>query len=277
MLHWKDQIIKTIEFLRGDCRSKDKYLGRYLEKLSIDRLKCCDSLIFCAHPDDETIGMGIFISRLVQKGEKIGVIFSTNGRGSWKTSNIDARKIARVRLQEAINALGLIGIDSGNILCLGYPDCGLYRYLPSFSEDVVTILRLLKPRKIYVQSIEGGHIDHDTTSYVVQKVCKNVGFKEVFEWAEYNHNYGFNSEKIVFSFKPLNNEVEDYSIALTDDELKIKEEMLNCYRSQDLPKVIRRTEALRESCLDLTDYYMSQLESVRYHERSKIAYSSELL
>ena len=38
------------------------------------------------------------------------------------------------------------------------------------------LLQKLSPSRVYVHCIEGGHIDHDMTSFVVKNICNKIGY-----------------------------------------------------------------------------------------------------
>ena len=44
------------------------------------------------------------------------------------------------------------------------------------------LINQLKPGSIYVHCIEGGHNDHDISSFIVKVVCKEINFTNVYEW-----------------------------------------------------------------------------------------------
>lgn len=144
-------------------------------------------LVFAAHQDDEVLGLGLTLARHRSNGDRVTVVFTTNGAGgNWKESNAVKRAVAAARFKEACDALAVISIDAAEIVCLGFPDGGLHRYIPQASEDIATLILAIAPQTIYVHAIEGGHLDHDVTAFVVQEVSARLRIEPVFEWAEYN-------------------------------------------------------------------------------------------
>lgn len=274
MLYWKDIIIKTYEHLRTKI-FRIQYI-RLNDTLPLVAGHCdrCDILVFAAHPDDETIGIGILLSRLVKEGKRVKVVFTTNGSVSWKTSNRDSIKITRERLSEANQALSKIKIRSQDILSLGYPDWGLYRYLTPFAKDVERLIERMHPQKVFVHSIEGGHRDHDMTGMVVQRVCRKIGFTRVYEWAEYNQQYELGSTSLEFAYELSSDNFEDASIYITREEIVLKKEMMACYSSQMLSLQFPSQELIRKACLDRAyehfAWAINQVPDKRLHMAVKV-------
>lgn len=192
-------------------------------------------LVFAAHQDDEVLGLGLTLARHRQNGERVTVVFTTNGAGgNWKVGNDMKRVAAAVRFQEACDALAVIGIETARITCLGFPDGGLHRYIPEASEDVATLIRAIVPHTVYVHAIEGGHVDHDVTAFVVQEVSARLAIGSVFEWAEYNIEAPAGQPVVDAQFAP-DPYVPDFECAATpcdESGLTSKRQMLAKYASQ---------------------------------------------
>ena len=192
-------------------------------------------LVFAAHQDDEVLGLGLTLAKHRSHGDRVTVVFTTNGAGgNWKESNAMKRAVSAVRFKEACDALAVIGIDVSEIVCLGFPDGGLHRYIPEASEDIATIIRAIVPHAIYVHAMEGGHLDHDVTAFIVQQVSARLLIEPVFEWAEYNIEApgGQPISDARFASDPY---VPDFQCAPTpfdQSEFTSKQEMLAKYASQ---------------------------------------------
>ena len=65
-------------------------------------------LIVAAHPDDEVLGCGGTIAKHINKGDKVHVVFMTNGVGSRNTSSKEIQE----RQQAAKNAANILGVSS---------------------------------------------------------------------------------------------------------------------------------------------------------------------
>ncbi len=92
-------------------------------------------MIFSPHPDDETLGAGGLIQRVLRAGGKVKVVFMTSGDGFQDgvelidhTSHPTARdynKYGQIRRLEALGALTTLGMKTRDVIFLGFPDGGL--------------------------------------------------------------------------------------------------------------------------------------------------------
>lgn len=247
ILGMDDRFIKKIEYIRGLYRYPNKMLGR---NFKIDPINNTDVLVFAAHPDDDVLGLCSTLYRHSLKGDKIKVIFVTNGTAgageSWHRKINQSKNKANLRYQEAVQALSQINISKENIYCLGFPDAGTQRYLKNMSKDVFMLVHKLKPRRVYVHCIEGGHIDHDMTSLVVQSICNKIGYTNVFEWTEYNSSQPIGTQNIKF-LPAQSNRLEEMKIDISEEERILKRKMLACHKSQDVEKYFMQGEAIRRA------------------------------
>ena len=194
-MHWKDVLIGSGDHLYQLLGASGRSVNLSSLKQESQSSFCRQILVFAAHPDDESIGCGLAIHTLAQQGYAVHVIFTTNGRGPRRLHRpATIRHLIRDRFDEAHKALTLLKVPIENIHCLGYPDAGLYRNTHRALRDVVRIIRVVHPQFILTHGVEGGHIDHDVTSLLVQYAALRVsGPTPVIEWAEYNDEYALGS------------------------------------------------------------------------------------
>ncbi|MBX6396505.1 MAG: PIG-L family deacetylase, partial [Alicyclobacillaceae bacterium] len=102
----------------------------------IDENEWGDRILFIApHPDDESLGAGGLIQRVLARGKKVTVVFMTCGDGyrraaeyAFKTSSPSAADYLRLgwlRRKEALSATSYLGIHPRDVIFLGFPDGGL--------------------------------------------------------------------------------------------------------------------------------------------------------
>jgi LmbE family N-acetylglucosaminyl deacetylase len=102
-------------------------------------------MVFAPHPDDETLGTGGLIQRVLRSGGKVKVVFMTNGDGypegvemedriSHPTAK-DYRAYGDERRKEALKALAVLGVKERDGVFLGFPDGGLCYLLWKFLSD----------------------------------------------------------------------------------------------------------------------------------------------
>jgi LmbE family N-acetylglucosaminyl deacetylase len=99
--------------------------------------RAVDLLVFAPHPDDETLGCGGILLQALRRGERIKVVFFTNGDGfpgfasriretpTERLREEDFKELARYRQDQAQAALRILGAAPGDLIFLGYPDSGL--------------------------------------------------------------------------------------------------------------------------------------------------------
>lgn len=92
-------------------------------------------LVFAPHCDDETLGAAALIRDVTAGGGQVRVAIMTNGDGfTFATeeefrrlyvSSADYIRTGYDRQRESLRGLGVLGVDSGQVIFLGYPDRGL--------------------------------------------------------------------------------------------------------------------------------------------------------
>jgi LmbE family N-acetylglucosaminyl deacetylase len=254
-----EKLKRKIEYIRGLYRHPRKMVGR---KLQINYTSHTDVLVIGAHPDDDVLGLGTTMYRHSLKGDNIKVIFVTNGSGrfgqSWRMKVSDIKRKSEIRYSEAVQALSLINIPKENILCLGYPDAGIHRYLINLSVDILMLIQKLSPGRIYVHCIEGGHSDHDVTSFVVKLICNKIGYSNVFEWVQYNPKQPLGTLDVKF-LPTKSTELKGIQIDISKEERLLKRKMLASHNSQDVEQFFLQGEAIRQA--DISNLEMELYEN----------------
>lgn len=161
------------------------------------------TLIFAPHPDDETLACGGLISASVNRGEKVRVVFLTNGDGHGEAASFllkkniadldeaDFDRLGLVRKAEAVKAASFLGLGKSDLMFLGYPDGRLSRLYRNESRQFVTgepavpgsiIARLVQiikdtnPDRIYVPAEFDAHPDHRACFWFVRDAIKYSGY-----------------------------------------------------------------------------------------------------
>lgn len=102
-------------------------------------------IVFSPHPDDETLGAGGLIQRVLRLGGAVKVVFLTSGDGfpdgvrlakhiSFPTAQ-DYQEYGLRRQREAVTVLATLGVRGKDITFLGFPDAGLYAILSHYQDD----------------------------------------------------------------------------------------------------------------------------------------------
>lgn len=237
----EDRAITFVEYGRGLYRYPKRMIGREIPTLAPHP----DVIVFAAHPDDDVLGLSATINRHQRKGEKVAVVYVTNGSGdlgeSYRLTSKHAKTRSALRYGEARQALSLIGIPKESVYCLGFPDGGTHRYLKNMATDIISLVQKLNPDKIYVHSVEGGHNDHDMVSLAVKSACKKIAFSNLYEWAEYHPTQVLGTEDVKF----LECYGSEIKVELTEQEVLLKKKMLALHKSQDVEQFYLMGEAIR--------------------------------
>lgn len=245
-----DGLIKAVEYVRGIYKYPNNMIGRInnLNKTTEN----IDILVIAAHPDDEILGLSTTLYREQLNGKNIVIAFVTNGscwdKQSWRIRRSETLMKSMIRYKEASKALSLIGIPQDHIICLGFPDAGTHRYVENIGADIYMLINQLKPGSIYVHCIEGGHNDHDISSFIVKVVCKEINFTNVYEWTEYHPKQPIGTENVNF-LPSSNKKLKEKSIVISKTERRLKKMMLACHKSQDVERFYLQGEAIRKANL----------------------------
>lgn len=127
-------------------------------------------LIVAPHPDDEIIGCGGLIARLVKENKAPHVIIMTGGEGSHQgccSTSSDDIVTARRRLTR--NAAAIVGLPIENIHELNYPDGGISMDNAE-TDRLKALIDQLHPDTILVPHWGEGWSDHIQTAEIVKQV-----------------------------------------------------------------------------------------------------------
>ena len=179
-------------------------------------------LVVAAHPDDEALGCGATISKYVNKGFRVRVIFMTNGVSSRRNTN--KNKIKKRKLS-AIKSCKILGASKP--IFLNFPDNSM---------DKVSLLKIIKKIEVYISKIKPNiifthhygdlNVDHQITSRAVITACRPINKKFLkkifFFYIPSSTEWSYDKEN---KFKP--NWFEDVEKTYSK---KIKS--LNCYKME---------------------------------------------
>ena len=124
-------------------------------------------LIVAAHPDDEVLGCGGTIAKHINKGDKVHVVFMTNGVGSRNTSSKEIQE----RQQAAKNAANILGVSSTQQF--DFPDNKMDTVaLLDVVQLIEEVIEKLQPEIIYTHHAGDLNIDHQITHKAVITACR---------------------------------------------------------------------------------------------------------
>lgn len=134
------------------------------------------ALVFSPHQDDETIGCGLLMAEKAKSGIPVAVVVATDGRAGWFTPSprpapLDIAEIRRTEWHRALDALGVPRADRFE---LKFPDGELSDHEHELTDQIVALLRSVRPDQVFVTSSDDPHPDHQTLARVVARVTDPI-------------------------------------------------------------------------------------------------------
>jgi LmbE family N-acetylglucosaminyl deacetylase len=186
-----------------------------------------DILVIAPHPDDEAIGCTAVMLQALERKQRVGVVLVTNGDAFAGVTVVvrkpkdqlipaDFLKLAAVRQQHTVGAMGRLGVRLADLMFLGYPDGGLEKiyhlegdspFQQKFTEkketygvvvgdyhslihgrpapytrasvlgDLSEIIRTRQPKEIFVTNEADSHPDHRATFWFVRDAARAAGYR----------------------------------------------------------------------------------------------------
>lgn len=130
-------------------------------------------LVFAPHPDDEVLGCGGTIRKHVLSGDRVTVVYMTDGRHGRKIKD-DPMKTAERRMKESLEACSALEVH--NSIHLNLPDSELVSDKTTV-ETVKKILAEIQPQIVYLPNPQDWHPDHRMTFYIVQKAVEELAMQ----------------------------------------------------------------------------------------------------
>ena len=156
------------------------------------------TLVVAAHPDDEVLGCGGLIAKLINQGEQVRVVFIAEGTSCrYEALNKKVQEEINFRNQCSIEAMRSLGVSSHNFYNL---PCGRLD-----KEPIIEIAKIIEkeisdyiPTTVLTHSSNDVHNDHKITyRAVVQatrpvgKIVKNLLSFEILSSTEWNYTEAF--------------------------------------------------------------------------------------
>jgi LmbE family N-acetylglucosaminyl deacetylase len=118
--------------------------------------------IVAPHADDETLGCGALIARLAATHE-IHVIFATDSSRSPEhpaRPGADRPMLTKARRDEAVAALGVLGVPPDRLHFLHFPDGALGDHMAAFRQSLIALLAPMRELDVLVPFRYDWHPDH---------------------------------------------------------------------------------------------------------------------
>lgn len=184
------------------------------------------TLVFAAHPDDESIGASFFL----QRQQNAYVAFATSGGYTFpdrlhRLGLASLSDYASKRENEAYDALNLV--PESTRYFLRFPDGGLQQHLAECFKSLTEAVDEHQPEFVLTHAFEGGHADHDCCSFLVSRLRAR---REIRAWEmPIYHRIGTRTISQVFRD---GTEIDLATATPSDAEITVKRAMLECHRTQ---------------------------------------------
>jgi len=125
-------------------------------------------LVIAAHSDDEALGCAGTMAKHVAAGDKMHVIFMTNGVGSRSATSISDIEHRQAAAQKAADILGVTSMKH-----FDFPDNKMDTVpLLDIVKSIENAINELQPEIIYTHHIGDLNIDHQITHKSVMTACR---------------------------------------------------------------------------------------------------------
>jgi LmbE family N-acetylglucosaminyl deacetylase len=183
-------------------------------------------VVFAAHPDDETLGVGGTLAMLAAAGVRLRIVVATDGEGSHPHSDaVTPALLARRRRQEDADSLHRLGVGGREVIRLGLPDSGLADHE---GELVEIAERMVKGFGLCLAPWLGDlHPDHEAVGRAAARAARTAGVA-VCHFPIWMWHWASPADRRV----PWERAAR---IDLSASAMTAKDEAIACHRSQILP------------------------------------------
>lgn len=192
-------------------------------------------LLIAAHPDDETIGAGVLISRV----RDVRIVHATDGSpadpADARPAGFATRETyASTRRSEAVMALAKAGVRENAIVNLRFTDQRLAFELEELTFRLIARIEQARPEVVLTHAYEGGHSDHDSVAFscfLARELFRMRNGESPFELFEFAGYHAENGRIRTYEFLPYN-ERKLHRHCLTAEQRSLKIDMLRTFESQ---------------------------------------------
>jgi LmbE family N-acetylglucosaminyl deacetylase len=135
-----------------------------VRELDPERYRGQNVLVLAPHPDDEIIGCGGTLARLIQAGAHVSQIQATDGSDSAAFANAPEAVRTQARLDEAARVAGILGIAETEYW---REDNRAFRHSETMVARLAARIERDKPRLVFVPFVADYHPDHLTLEHIL--------------------------------------------------------------------------------------------------------------
>ncbi|RLE83562.1 MAG: hypothetical protein DRJ96_02115 [Thermoprotei archaeon] len=185
-------------------------------------------MIFGAHPDDETIGVGATIAKLAEVGYEVYVVtFCWSRTGEWEDTGYARaewrERISEMRSAEALEADKVLGVKER--IGLALPTQGVVNDRRTY-QRVVEIIRKIRPIAIFTHYIEDKHRDHRAVSRITEEAWWKASERVLADLGEPWR------ARMLFFYEVFELFTHPSHVVDVTDTFSLKIDALQCFKSQ---------------------------------------------
>lgn len=138
---------------------------RGLTPAALDPSEWCGArvVVLAPHPDDELIGCGGTLCRLLSAGAEVSVLHATDGRRLHSLRDLPDARRKTVRLEEAARVAAALGAQ----LVLWQQEDGRLQCARETIAELARLLGELRPTHVFTPFLGDPHADHRTVSRIL--------------------------------------------------------------------------------------------------------------
>jgi LmbE family N-acetylglucosaminyl deacetylase len=136
-------------------------------------LPATEVMVIAPHMDDEVIGCGGTLLRLIDRGANVHIVFTTDSSAAVGDASL-RRQVTDVRRAEASRVRDYAGFAS--ITELGFPDGDLFRYETQLSSRLADEFSRISPDTVFCPYPGDGHADHMSTAWATAQAARLGGW-----------------------------------------------------------------------------------------------------
>lgn len=130
-------------------------------------------LVVAPHPDDESLGCGATIAARRAAGMAVRVVIVTDGRRSHGPDLVAAEELAALRAAEAVEACRQLGVDTADVVLLGWADGTVAGRLAELAEVLRAEAAAFGAEEVLVPCAGERHPDHRAVNEAVRLLLRS--------------------------------------------------------------------------------------------------------
>lgn len=155
------------------CRALERGLKARLAPLAQEDLRC-PALVIAPHPDDETLGCGGLVCKMIDAGAQVHFVFVTDGAASHSLAE-GPQALSLLRAREAVDAVRSLGADADHVTFLHIPDGKASDHLPRMTAKLADCLLRWKPETVLVVHGSDPPPDHRAVFLAARDAVRRYG------------------------------------------------------------------------------------------------------